>query len=179
MAHENLPLSVWELEQFQRHVLTGHGRSAIDVGCGWGVLTDAMARMGLWTTGYDWSPAAIEGAQSLFPNHQRLSFEVHDFVMRTPPPHLRPGSLDVVSCRLVLPYLPLNLFLADVRRWLKPRTGVMYVVVQVWENQQSGLRRGYPDAVIEGHRHGWRHTARWSLDADGGYTALALTGPSR
>lgn len=36
VAHENLPLSVWELEQFQRHVLTGHGRSAIDVGCGWG-----------------------------------------------------------------------------------------------------------------------------------------------
>lgn len=175
VMHENLSLTSFEIGQF-RHVLSGHGRRAVDIGCGWGFLTAAMAQMGLWTTGYDWSPVAVAGASNLF-DHKRLEFKVHDFVTETPPRELVPGSLDVVACRLTLPYLDRHIAMGDFRRWLKPHTGTLYLVVQVWERQQPGMIRGYPNAVVEDLRQGWAHTARWDLDPAGEYTALALTGP--
>jgi hypothetical protein len=95
-----------------------------------------------------------------------------------------PGSVDVVACRLTLPYLDRNIAMTDFRRWLKPRTGVLYLVVQVRERQKPGRERGLPDAVIEDLRHGWAKTVRWDLDLPdqftsvlGEFTALALTGP--
>ncbi|MFI6007029.1 hypothetical protein ACIA98_43075 [Streptomyces sp. NPDC051366] len=125
----------------------------------------------------DWSPVAVDRARAFWPEEKRLSFEVHDFLTDTPPRALVPGSLDVLACRLVLPYLDVHRFMTDARRWVKPRTGVVYVVVQVWEKQPAGYVRGYPDKVIEQLREGWMHTERWDLDWSPEFTAMALTGP--
>lgn len=175
---ENLPFTKAEQAGIRRHVLGAGMRTAVDVGCGWGVLTTALAREGLRTTGYDWSPVAVERAREFWPNEKRLRFEVHDFLTDQAPRALQPASVDVLACRLVLPYLDLHHFMTDARRWVKPRTGVVYVVVQVWEQQPDGYHRGYPNAVIEELRSGWRHTARWDLDWGPEFTALALTGPN-
>ncbi|MFK0252963.1 class I SAM-dependent methyltransferase [Streptomyces sp. NPDC090445] len=175
--HENLPFTKVELAGIRRHVLGAGMNTAVDVGSGWGVLTTALAREGLHTTGYDWSPVAVERARAAWAGEERLGFEVHDFLTDTPPRALVPGSVDVLACRLVLPYLDLRRFMTGARRWVKPRTGVVYVVVQVWERQPDGCHRGYPDEVVEGLRDGWRHTRRWDLDWSPEFTALALTGP--
>ncbi|MFD9792108.1 class I SAM-dependent methyltransferase [Streptomyces sp. NPDC059070] len=175
---QNLPISDWELQQFQRHIAP-FARTAVDVGCGWGLMAQEMASEGLWTTGYDWSHAAVEGARSLTAGIDRVRFRWHDFLAPQGPPDIEPESVDVLSCRLVLPYLPLNRFLSQACSWLKPDTGVMYVVVQVWENQDPGMRRGYPDSIVEDIRVGWRTSSRWDLDPAGEVTALALTGPPR
>ncbi|MFD6891837.1 class I SAM-dependent methyltransferase [Streptomyces sp. NPDC059957] len=174
---ENLPFTKVELEGIRRHVLEAGMRTAVDVGSGWGVLATALAREGLRTTGYDWSPVAVQRAREFWAAEKRLSFEVHDFLTDTAPRALAPGSADLLACRLVLPYLELHRFMTDARRWVKPRTGVVYVVVQVWERQQDGYCRGYPDEIIEQLREGWLHTERWDLDWSTEFTALALTGP--
>ncbi|MEW2372555.1 class I SAM-dependent methyltransferase [Streptomyces sp. NPDC006656] len=173
---ENLPLTTTELASIRRHVLRPGMTTAVDVGSGWGVLTTALAREGLRTTGYDWSPVAVEQARELWSEPQ-LSFEVHDFLTDNAPRALVPGSVDVLACRLVLPYLDVQRFMTDARRWVRPYTGVVYVVVQVWERQPEGYFRGYPNSVIEGLREGWRHSERWDLDWSGEFTALVLTGP--
>ncbi|MEU9033737.1 class I SAM-dependent methyltransferase [Streptomyces sp. NPDC048352] len=175
---ENLPFTKQELAGIRRHVLGAGMRTAVDIGSGWGVLTTALAREGLRTTGYDWSPVAVERAREFWSGEKRLSFEVHDFLTDTAPRTLTPGSVDVLSCRLVLPYLDVHRFMTDARRWVKPRTGVVYVVVQVWEKQPDGYFRGYPDELIEQLRRGWLHTERWDLDWSPEFTALALTGPT-
>lgn len=181
---ENLPVTHAEMEGFGRHVLAAGARTAIDVGSGWGLLATLMAREGLRTVGYDWSPVAVDRARTFWGKEKRLSFEVHDFLTQTPPRELVPGTVDVVACRLTLPYLDRHSAMADFRRWLKPRTGVLYLVVQVRERQHPGKERGFPDSVVEGLRHGWRHSVRWDLDLPdaftsvlGEFTALALTGP--
>lgn len=175
---ENLPFTKVELEGIRRHVLGAGMRTAVDVGSGWGVLTTALAREGLRTTGYDWSPIAVQRAREFWADERRLSFEAHDFLTDTAPRVLVPGSVDVLACRLVLPYLDVHRFMTDARRWVRPRTGVVYVVVQVWEQQPDGYFRGYPNSVIEQLREGWLHTQRWDLDWSEEFTALALTGPT-
>lgn len=175
---ENLPFTKLEQAGIRRHVLGAGMKTAVDVGSGWGVLTTALAREGLHSTGYDWSPVAVERARNSWLAEKRLSFEVHDFLTDNAPQALVPGSVDVLACRLVLPYLDLHRFMTDARRWVKPRTGVVYVVVQVWERQPEGSVRGYPNALIEQLRAGWLHTERWDLDWSSEVTALALTGPT-
>ncbi|MFD0352908.1 class I SAM-dependent methyltransferase [Streptomyces sp. NPDC127110] len=180
---ENLPFTKQERDGIRRQVLHAGMRTAVDVGSGWGLVAKALAMEGLRTTGYDWSPVAVERARSFWPNEKRLSFEVHDFLRDTAPRALTPGSVDVLSCRLVLPYLDVHRFMTDARRWVTPRTGVVYIVVQVWEKQPQGVHRGYPNELIEQLRSGWRHTARWDLDwalpgCAPEFTALALTGPT-
>ncbi|WP_432215500.1 class I SAM-dependent methyltransferase [Streptomyces subrutilus] len=135
---ENLPVTHAEMDGFRRHVLTPGARTAIDVGSGWGLLATLMAREGLRTVGYDWSPVAVDRARTFWSKEERLSFQVHDFLRQTPPRELVPGSVDVVACRLTLPYLDRHIVMTDFRRWLKPRTGVLYLVVQVRERQQPG-----------------------------------------
>ncbi|MET9959473.1 class I SAM-dependent methyltransferase [Streptomyces sp. NPDC006326] len=175
---EHLPLTMYELDGIQRHVLGAGMNTAVDVGSGWGVLATALAREGLCTTGYDWSPVAVERARQTWSGEKRLSFEVHDFLTGNAPQALVPGGVDVLACRLVLPYLDVHRFMTDARRWVRPRTGVVYVVVQVWEKQPDGYFRGYPNELIEQLRKGWLHTERWDLDWSSEFTALALTGPT-
>ncbi|MCX4546875.1 class I SAM-dependent methyltransferase [Streptomyces sp. NBC_01565] len=174
---ENLPFTQLELAGIRRHVLGAGAKIAVDVGSGWGVLTAALAREGLRTTGYDWSPVAVERAREFWPDESGLNFEVHDFLTGNAPRALVPGSVDVLACRLVLPYLDVHRFMTDARRWVTPRTGVVYVVVQVWEQQPDGYFRGYPNDLIEQLRDGWLRTERWDLDWSTEFTALALTGP--
>src|SRR5260221_13525737 len=72
------------------------GKSALDIGCGGGILTEAMARRGAKVKGIDLSEKALKVAQ-LHLHESRLAVEyeavsAEDLAARSP------GAYDVVTC---------------------------------------------------------------------------------
>jgi 2-polyprenyl-6-hydroxyphenyl methylase/3-demethylubiquinone-9 3-methyltransferase len=98
--HDINPLRLAYMEAraglFQRRVL--------DVGCGGGILSEAMARAGAEVTGIDMSPPALAVAarhaesQDLSVNYQRSSAEEMA--------HERPGEFDLVVCMELIEHVP-------------------------------------------------------------------------
>jgi 2-polyprenyl-6-hydroxyphenyl methylase/3-demethylubiquinone-9 3-methyltransferase len=80
------------------------GRAVLDVGCGGGILAEAMARLGARVTGIDLSEKAVQVAElhrhesQLKINYQRVSAE--DLAAR------EPGGFDIVTCLELLEHLP-------------------------------------------------------------------------
>ena len=48
--------------------LTGHGREALVVGCGYGADAEFLAERGYRTTGFDFSPTAVAAARRKHPD---------------------------------------------------------------------------------------------------------------
>ena len=80
------------------------GKSALDVGCGGGILTEAMARRGARVKGIDLAEKALKVAQlhlhesALAVDYEAVSAE--DLAARSP------GSFDVVTCMELLEHVP-------------------------------------------------------------------------
>ena len=80
------------------------GKSALDIGCGGGILTEGMARRGASVKGVDLSDKALKVAQlhllesRLVVDYEAVSAE--DLAARTP------GSYDVVTCMELLEHVP-------------------------------------------------------------------------
>ena len=80
------------------------GKSALDIGCGGGILTEAMARRGARVKGIDLSDKALKVAQlhlhesKLAVDYEAISAE--DLAARTP------GAYDVVTCLELLEHVP-------------------------------------------------------------------------
>jgi 2-polyprenyl-6-hydroxyphenyl methylase / 3-demethylubiquinone-9 3-methyltransferase len=80
------------------------GKSALDIGCGGGILTEAMARRGARVKGIDLSEKALKVAQlhlhesALAVDYEAVSAE--DLAARTP------GAYDVVTCMELLEHVP-------------------------------------------------------------------------
>ena len=80
------------------------GKSALDVGCGGGILAEAMARRGARVKGIDLSDKALKVAQ-LHLLESKLSVEyeaasAEDLALR------EPGRYDVVTCMELLEHVP-------------------------------------------------------------------------
>ncbi|MDO8447502.1 MAG: bifunctional 2-polyprenyl-6-hydroxyphenol methylase/3-demethylubiquinol 3-O-methyltransferase UbiG [Rhodoferax sp.] len=81
------------------------GLQALDVGCGGGVLTDAMARSGAQVTGIDLATKALRVAQlhaleAETPNVQYREVSAEALAAE------QPGSFDVVTCMEMLEHVP-------------------------------------------------------------------------
>ncbi len=80
------------------------GKSALDIGCGGGLLTEAMARRGARVKGIDLSDKALKVAQlhlhesKLAVDYEAVSAE--DLAARSP------GAYDVVTCMELLEHVP-------------------------------------------------------------------------
>ena len=80
------------------------GKSALDIGCGGGILAEAMARRGARVKGIDLSEKALKVAQlhlhesKLAVDYEAISAE--DLAARSP------GSYDVVTCMELLEHVP-------------------------------------------------------------------------
>jgi len=80
------------------------GRSALDIGCGGGILTEAMARRGARVKGIDLSDKALKVAQ-LHSLESRITVDyeavsAEDLALRSP------SAFDVVTCMELLEHVP-------------------------------------------------------------------------
>jgi 2-polyprenyl-6-hydroxyphenyl methylase/3-demethylubiquinone-9 3-methyltransferase len=81
------------------------GTKALDVGCGGGILSDAMARQGAQVTGIDLSTKALKVAQlhaleAQTPGVQYREISAEDMAAE------QPGAFDVVTCMEMLEHVP-------------------------------------------------------------------------
>ncbi|MDH4273742.1 MAG: bifunctional 2-polyprenyl-6-hydroxyphenol methylase/3-demethylubiquinol 3-O-methyltransferase UbiG [Gammaproteobacteria bacterium] len=98
--HDLNPLRVGYIDR----LASLHGKRVLDVGCGGGLLTEAMARCGAQVTGIDVAAAALEVAklhllESALEVEYRLS-TAEDFAL------VHSNAYDVVTCMEMLEHVP-------------------------------------------------------------------------
>ncbi|MEV1081997.1 class I SAM-dependent methyltransferase [Streptomyces sp. NPDC050211] len=130
-----------ESEHFHQRVGPRAGMTAIDLACGTGQWTQQLAAWGMAVTGYDFSDQALRQAEAEG-LREGLAYALWDIVADPIPTELRPGTLDLVTCRYGLPYLEPGRLLTDVGRWLKP-DGVFYAIVHVGADPERRNRTGW------------------------------------
>jgi 2-polyprenyl-6-hydroxyphenyl methylase/3-demethylubiquinone-9 3-methyltransferase len=81
-----------------------HGKTVIDIGCGGGILTESMAKMGATVTGIDMSEAALNVAKL----HQLESKTHIEYCLTTAETMAidRPHQYDIVTCLEMLEHVP-------------------------------------------------------------------------
>jgi 2-polyprenyl-6-hydroxyphenyl methylase/3-demethylubiquinone-9 3-methyltransferase len=98
--HEINPL---RLEWIDRHAALS-GKSVLDVGCGGGILAEAMARRGATVTGIDLSDKALRVAQlHLLESQLAVRYEK---AMAEEYAAVHAGGFDVVTCMELLEHVP-------------------------------------------------------------------------
>uniref|UniRef100_UPI003F49525A class I SAM-dependent methyltransferase n=1 Tax=Streptomyces sp. CA-136453 TaxID=3240050 RepID=UPI003F49525A len=164
-----------ETELFRYYVKAVPGMVAVDIGCGTGAWSRALASMGLSVTGYDISDVAVAEASSLSSGHNNLRFAQWDVNGDSIPPYLAPRSVDIITCRLTAAFLDRQRFLADAVRWLTP-DGVVHIVTPVHEQlSANGLNMdGLTEREISQLGEGWKEVSRYNVAVDGSTTAVLL-----
>src|SRR5688500_11769138 len=98
--HEINPL---RLEWIDRHALLA-GKDVLDVGCGGGILAEAMARRGARVTGIDLSEKALRVAE-LHLHESKLDI-IYRKAMAEEFAAEHAGAFDVVTCMELLEHVP-------------------------------------------------------------------------
>ncbi|MFF3159318.1 class I SAM-dependent methyltransferase [Streptomyces sp. NPDC057910] len=162
------------------------GCRAVDIGCGTGEWTRALAAMGTDVRGFDFSAVALSKARTMSLGARvGPTYELWDVNTDPIPTFLAPGSIDIVTCRLSLSYLDMARFLTDVRRWLAPE-GVLHVVTKVAEalpeasetREHQLPHHGLTKDQLSALRQRWHSVDGYKLDPDGKTIALVLQNPA-
>src|ERR1700722_7929944 len=86
-----------QINPFRLHFIQDHAvlknHKVIDIGCGGGILTESLARLGAETTGIDLSPNLIKAA-TLHAQQQNLNIDYH-YIAAEEMALQRPGQYDV------------------------------------------------------------------------------------
>ncbi|AQS66165.1 bifunctional 2-polyprenyl-6-hydroxyphenol methylase/3-demethylubiquinol 3-O-methyltransferase UbiG [Streptomyces pactum] len=150
-----------ETEALGRHLGTGRGRPALDIGCGEGALTAHLAALGYRSVGVDCSPTAVALART---RHPAADIRVFDFDADDAAglPH---PAFAVITCRLVYRWAADKPgFLSRVRALLAPG-GVFWVVTSVHDPARGAPRSWDCDAPdVELLTTGWSRVDVHELD---------------
>ncbi len=92
------------LDWIERHVRLA-GRRVVDVGCGGGILSDAMARRGAEVLGIDLATRALKVAQLHALEAQTASVSYREVAVEQLAEE-QPGHFDVVTCMEMLEHVP-------------------------------------------------------------------------
>jgi 2-polyprenyl-6-hydroxyphenyl methylase/3-demethylubiquinone-9 3-methyltransferase len=105
--------------KFITDVVDLSGRKVLDVGCGGGILTEALAKSGAQATGIDLSKDSIEAAK-VHARQQGLTIDYrYENIEETVAKHA--GEFDVVTCMEMLEHVPEpGKIIAACSRLLKP-----------------------------------------------------------
>lgn len=140
-----------------RAVRPAAGRAALDVGCGGGLLTEPLARLGFAVNGLDAAPESIAVAREhAAAQGLAIDYRVGDVTALAAE---RPGGFDLVTCMEVIEHVAdLPAFLGALRALLKPegllvfstpnRTALSWAVLIV------GAERITRDIPVDAHD--WR-----------------------
>ncbi|WP_280152407.1 bifunctional 2-polyprenyl-6-hydroxyphenol methylase/3-demethylubiquinol 3-O-methyltransferase UbiG [Piscinibacter sp. XHJ-5] len=99
--HEINPLRLDWIEQQVRLA----GKEVVDIGCGGGILSDAMARRGAQVLGIDLASKALKVAQLHAIEAETPSIEYREIAAEALAAE-QPGRFDVVSCMEMLEHVP-------------------------------------------------------------------------
>ncbi len=129
-------------ENIQHHVIDVRGKNIVDIGCGGGIYTLALAEMeATHVTGVDFSQAEIKAAQERYQDMPKVTFSVGDAFHTG----LQSENYDIVLERALIHHLKQDDLLtcfAEARRILKP--GGMLIVQ---DRTPEDCRAGYVDCV--------------------------------
>lgn len=80
------------------------GQKILDIGCGGGILCEALARQRASVTGIDISPGAIETARQ---HSRKNNLDIH-YDLATPEQYAgkNPGEFDIITCMELLEHVP-------------------------------------------------------------------------
>ena len=81
-----------------------HGRTVVDIGCGGGVLAEALTRLGARVTGIDLSKELL-GIATVHARDQALAIE-YCYISAEQLAEQQPGTFDIVTCMEVLEHVP-------------------------------------------------------------------------
>ena len=109
------------LEFINQHVALNKAH-VLDVGCGGGVLTESMAKLGAIVTGIDAEPSAISEAQ-----HHALKSNLNINYQATPIEEFPDQRFDVITCMELLEHIENpQVLLAHCKRLLNPQ-GLLFL----------------------------------------------------
>ncbi|MCG6499226.1 bifunctional 2-polyprenyl-6-hydroxyphenol methylase/3-demethylubiquinol 3-O-methyltransferase UbiG [Kitasatospora sp. A2-31] len=148
-------------------LLAGHlhrpvaGMAVLDVCCGTGELSVALAERGAAVTGVDFAPSAITAARERCAHLPGTVFRELD--VNHALDELPDRRFDLVAFRLALAFLDQPAVLAAARRRLAPG-GVIAVTTPLAERQSDGRHHiGLDHAALERLRTGWREVTEYPL----------------
>lgn len=157
-----LPLLLAGLAPFQRALarrslrLLGArpGERVLDLGCGRGWTTAALARRGALATGVDCLPRHVEAARQRYAGVPELSFECADATRLSC--RVEPASVDAIHCLEMAFHLEPQArerLIRESYRALRPG-GRLVLVDLVWRSENPGeIAAADPDRLV---RHSWR-----------------------
>lgn len=116
-----------------------HGQRILDVGCGGGILTESLSRLGAQVTGLDASPKAIQVAQSHILTDPKLSLSnPPSYICGSIHDHAKKEHYDIVTAMEVLEHVDYpGTFLEQVADCVKP--GGWLVMSTISRNWTSWL----------------------------------------
>lgn len=120
--HQVNPLRV----KFIQTHLDLHAKQGLDIGCGGGILTEALAKAGAEMTGIDLAPSAIQVAKlHLFESNLDIQYEqisVEDFYQNQPE-----KLFDFITCMEMLEHVPdPNSIIRTASKLLKPNGFIFF-----------------------------------------------------